>query len=171
MSNTPLDQSRSIAPASEKIAAVIDFVAAKQRRSTGEETTYYLTSSTGSERVELTPELFDILKSAAQALRHGQSVAIHRRDQQVTTQQAADLLGLSRPTVVKLIDDGVLSATVPGKQRRKLQLAEVLSYRDRLHEARSEFIADSADLYSEYSADDISGALAELRKSADAPAP
>lgn len=148
----------------EKAAAVHDFLAAKQRRTTGSDTKYYLTSSNGSDRVELTSGLFTILKSAAAALQRGQSVTIHRRDQQITTQQAADLLGVSRPTVVKLIDDGALSATVPGTQRRKLELAEVLRYRDELHGVRSAFIAESADAFDDYSTDEIRSVLADLRK-------
>lgn len=150
-----------------KLAAVLRLMAASPRGETDRETTYFLSSSTESERVELTPELFSILKSAAHALQRGQSIAIHRRDHQITTQQAADLLGVSRPTVVKLIDEGVLSATVPGAERRKLRLAEVLAYRDRLHEERSSFIAESASDYDHYSADDIQAALAELRRAAD----
>ena len=40
---------------------------------------------------------------------------------------AAEILGLSRPTVVRLIEDGELHAHVPGAIRRKLRLAECLS--------------------------------------------
>ena len=48
----------------------------------------------------------------------------------LTTQQVADLLGVSRPTVVRLIDDGELAAERIGN-RRKVLLKDALDYRDR----------------------------------------
>lgn len=66
-------------------------------------------------------------KQVVQALSHGQSISILTRDQEISTQQAAEILGLSRPTVVKLIDSGELTAHVPGAVRRKLRLADVLA--------------------------------------------
>src|SRR5699024_2975001 len=96
---------------------------------------------------------FEVLKAAASHLRAGRSVSLHAQDQEITTQQAADLLGLSRPTVVELVKQGVLSAQVPGKTRRKLKLAEVLEYKDRLREDRSEFIASSSQEFAEFAAD------------------
>ena len=47
----------------------------------------------------------------------------------LTTQQAADLLGVSRPTVVKLIEEGALPAETPGKRRRMVKLDDLLEYR------------------------------------------
>ncbi|MGJ3510129.1 excisionase family DNA-binding protein [Enemella sp. A6] len=108
------------------------------------EASYYLSGAYEGDRVELTEGLYNILKRAAEALRRGQSVNILAVDQEITTQQAAEILGVSRPTVVKLIDDGQLRATVPGTVRRKLRLRDVLKYRDELHERRSDFIAQSS---------------------------
>lgn len=163
MSHTALNQSDSSAPERKKLAAVVDFMAAKHRHTAGTQTTYFLSSSEGDERVELTPELYEVLRDAAHALQRGTSVTAHRSDREITTQQAADLLGISRPTVVRLIDDGSLAATVPGVRRRKLQLADVLRYRDQLREERNRFITESSLAYEDHSADDVHSALAEVR--------
>ena len=59
----------------------------------------------------------------------------------LTTGQAADLLGVSRPTVVSLVDAGKLPATLVGTHRR-LRLSEVLAYRERQAATRREALRD-----------------------------
>ena len=50
-------------------------------------------------------------------------------DAELTTQQAADLLGLSRTYVVRLIDQGSLPGHMAGSHRR-LRASDVLAYRE-----------------------------------------
>jgi excisionase family DNA binding protein len=59
----------------------------------------------------------------------------------LTTGQAADLLGVSRPTVVSLINAGKLPATLVGTHRR-LRLSDVLAHRERQAAARREALRD-----------------------------
>jgi excisionase family DNA binding protein len=101
-----------------------------------------------------------------QPLSHGQSISILTRDQEISTQQAAEILGLSRPTVVRLIEDGELHAHVPGAVRRKLRLADVLAYRQELHARRNRFITESSAEFEDFSDDEVAEALAEARRNA-----
>lgn len=68
----------------------------------------------------------------------------------LTTQEAADMLNVSRPTVVKLVNDGLLPAEVVGVSHRRLKLADVLAYRAERNAQReaalTELIAEAADL-------------------------
>jgi excisionase family DNA binding protein len=52
-----------------------------------------------------------------------------RTPREVSTQQAATVLNVSRPTVANLIDDGVLPSRKVGSHRR-ITLADLLAYRD-----------------------------------------
>lgn len=85
---------------------------------------------------------------AAEAVRHllaelaaGASVHVLADEAELTTQQAADLLGISRTYLVRLVDDGKIAAHLAGTHRR-LYAAEVLAYQAR----RAERLADVADV-------------------------
>jgi excisionase family DNA binding protein len=60
----------------------------------------------------------------------------------LTTQQAADMLGLHRTTVLRLIDEGLLEARRYGQERQRptIRIAEddVLRFIDRSTEASSD---------------------------------
>lgn len=163
------DEADVVTPQPQGIEAhcrVLDFVRAHtSRHGTAPAAQFFLSGSDVQDRVELTEELFLLLRQAAEALGSGRSVSLLARDQEITTQQAADLLGLSRPTVVKLIDDGELEAHVPGSVRRKLRLADVLNYRSRLHARRTDFIAESSREYGDtLTGVGVKALLAEARR-------
>lgn len=68
--------------------------------------------------------LIELLTAAAE----GDGATIVRSPRELTTQQAAKVLNVSRPTVVKLIDDGVLPARKVGSHRR-VPLTDLLAFR------------------------------------------
>ncbi len=74
------------------------------------------------------------------ALHAGKAVTIAPQTMKLTTQQAADLLGVSRPTVVRLITDGTLPAERIGN-RHRLLLDDVLAYREQRRNRQYEALA------------------------------
>ena len=64
-----------------------------------------------------------------EAVAEGDTATVVRTPREVSTQQAATVLNVSRPTVVKLIDDGLLPSRKVGSHRR-ITLADLLIYRD-----------------------------------------
>lgn len=148
----------------DELARVLSFIETHEaRHGASPEQAFFLSGAGEHDRVELTEQLHAILKQVVQALSHGQSISILTRDQEISTQQAAEILGLSRPTVVRLIDEGELSAHVPGAVRRKLRLADVLAYREELRTRRNQFITESSAEYDD-DADEVAALLAESRR-------
>ena len=84
------------------------------------------------ESVLLPEALVELLAAAAAGLADGCAVTLTRHEQTVTTQEAADLLGVSRPTLVRLLDAGVLPYDQPGRHRRLL-LRDVLAFQASRH--------------------------------------
>jgi excisionase family DNA binding protein len=73
---------------------------------------------------------FDGLIELLNATAEGDEATVVRSRREVTTQQAAKLLNVSRPTIVKLIDDGELPSRMVGSHRR-IPLADLLEFRDK----------------------------------------
>ncbi|WP_305787763.1 helix-turn-helix domain-containing protein [Symbioplanes lichenis] len=88
----------------------------------------------GSE-LELPDDLYDLLRDVVTALSHGVAVSIAPRNTMLTTQEAADLLNISRPTLVRLLTDGEIPHNLRGRHRRVL-LRDVLDYQDRIRDDR-----------------------------------
>lgn len=87
--------------------------------------------------VRLGPELSQILTRIVQALAAGGTVTIGAIPDVVTTTTAAEMLGVSRPTLMKHIQAGLLSAHKVGSHTR-LQSADVLAFRqERLQRQRT----------------------------------
>jgi excisionase family DNA binding protein len=74
-------------------------------------------------------------------LAQGHGVAIVRYGRELSTQQAADLLGVSRPFLTRMIDRGELPASKVGTHRR-VALDDVLRYREERGEKRRSILRD-----------------------------
>ena len=114
----------------ETVAKVYDFLAAHERAGhTAPDAPCFLSGPGPGDRVELPTELYHVLRQVVEALRSGLGVTIRPENATLTTQQAADLLGISRPTVIRLLEQGL----VPYEQvnsHRKIMLRDLLTYRD-----------------------------------------
>lgn len=84
------------------------------------------------EQIPLPMAAYQVLRKVVDAMERGASVSVEPIDRQLTTQQAANLLGISRNTLVRLLDDHELPFERLGDSRhRRLRLHDVLAYRER----------------------------------------
>jgi excisionase family DNA binding protein len=88
----------------------------------------------GSE-IDIPAELYALLRDVVDALSEGLAISIAPHNTMLTTQEAADLLNISRPTLVKLLTNGEIPHSTRGRHRRVL-LRDVLDYRERTRTQR-----------------------------------
>lgn len=93
-----------------------------------------LVSATG-EREETPDQLFDVLRRAARALSGGRGFTVMPTNTELTTQEAADFLGMSRPTLIKLLNRGEIAFDTVGRHRR-VRLDSLLHYQDEAESRR-----------------------------------
>lgn len=86
--------------------------------------------------IELPEELYEVLKDVAAVLSQGLAITVAPQHLVLTTSQAADLLGISRPTLVRLLEAGEIPFDKPGRHRR-VRLRDLLAYQARAHRARA----------------------------------
>lgn len=79
------------------------------------------------QRIELPESVIRVLRQAVRAMAQDRAVAVVPIHKQLTTQEAADLLLVSRPYLVKLLDEGEIPSTKTGTHRR-VRLEDLLAY-------------------------------------------
>lgn len=80
------------------------------------------------EAMEIPASAFHALQLVVQGMARGQTMTLVPHGKELTTQQAADLLHVSRPHLVKLLDDGTIDHYKVGTHRR-VRIEDVLAYR------------------------------------------
>ncbi|WP_409048977.1 helix-turn-helix domain-containing protein (plasmid) [Proteus mirabilis] len=78
-------------------------------------------------------------------LGQGNSVSITPIHAELTTQEAADILNMSRPTLVKLLNTEVIPYSRKGN-RRKVAYADIISYKNEIEQKRLDALSELSEL-------------------------
>lgn len=128
------DQDRKAAKAFDKLGKG-DQVEVRVRRKSGED-----------QVVRLPPKAAALIETALGHLLQGERVAVLAEDQEVSPNDASDILGISRPLVVHRMDVGDLPFRYIGKHRRaKLKDVLALKVRIEAQQAAMEALAEDAE--------------------------
>lgn len=99
--------------------------------------------------IELPADIHALLVCIVEILKAGNGVSVIPMHAELTTVEAAAILNVSRPFLIKQIDAGVLPHHMVGTHRR-LRLVDVLAHRDRVdaeaRDALAEMTAEAEDL-------------------------
>jgi excisionase family DNA binding protein len=139
-----------LAAPSEQQAQVIEFSRVLERMAhvpTGRMPRCQLVGPAG-ERIVLPDAIFSILERVTEVLARGDSIAVVAVGQELTTQQAADLLNVSRQYLVRLLDEGRIPFRKTG-QHRRVRIEDVVSFKERRDKERRAGIRDITRLSEE----------------------
>lgn len=114
-------------------------------------TKLYLTEpdKRGRTEVTLTPAMSSLLLEMLRHISAGDAVTLVPIHEMLTTQQAADLLNVSRPYLIGLLEKGEIDFSMTGRHRR-IRAVDVFDYRRKRDEMRAaaldELFEGDADL-------------------------
>ena len=86
-----------------------------------------LTLAASGEQVVVPRAVLDLLGGALANLAKGEGVTLVSANAELTTQQAAELLNVSRPFVIRLLDEGKIEYRLVGTHRR-IKTVSLLTY-------------------------------------------
>lgn len=97
-----------------------------------------LVGSNGEEY--LIPEsVYSVLRQVIHMMASGQTISLMPHDCEMTTQEAADVLKVSRPFLIKLVENGEIPYTKVGSHRR-IRLQDLMTYKEQRDLKRSKLL-------------------------------
>jgi len=89
----------------------------------------------------LSGPLFEVLERVAESLTRGEAVAVIPIHQQLTTNQAAELLNVSRQYLVRLLDEGKIPFDKTGTHRR-IRVGDLMEFKEQRDERRRQTLSE-----------------------------
>ncbi|MEN9548296.1 MAG: hypothetical protein RIR12_887 [Bacteroidota bacterium] len=116
----------------DALASVIEQLTSEQPEIEIEET---------SEKIKIPLSALKLLGDILKAMGQGKLISLVPISTEVTTQAAAEILGCSRPHLVKLLEEGKIPFVKVGKHRR-IKFDDIMKYRKQMKEQQRQNIID-----------------------------
>lgn len=94
-----------------------------------------------NERIKIPLSALRFLSEILKAMSQGKPFSLVPVATEVTTQKAAEILGCSRPHIVKLLEEGAIDYTKVGKHRR-VKFEDVMRYKKEMKKIQKQHIID-----------------------------
>jgi len=98
--------------------------------------------------VTLSPAISELLLELLRHIGKGDAVTLVPVSQELTTQQAADILNVSRPYLIKLLEEGQIAYSLTGRHRR-VKAEDLFAYKSKRDVQRSDALSELAALDAE----------------------
>ncbi len=100
-------------------------------------------------RIAIPESVFYVLARVAEVLARGDAVTVVPVEKEITTQQAADILNVSRQYLVRLLDEGKIPFTKTGTHRR-IRMEDALHFKLKRDTDREAALTELARLTEDY---------------------
>jgi len=132
----------SIIPSSQDIKAAKEL---REAFGEGDFSVSIVLSGNGKEkRILLTADEYPLLAGVVLQIAEGKSVVVLPLEEELSTQQAADLLNVSRPFLIKLLENNEIPFRTVGSWRR-VKVADLLAYKRKDEAKRDSALQELAD--------------------------
>ena len=139
---------RTYVPNPDQGATIADFVRVLEQAGMNTATGRPALVAANGERLDLPDTMYEVLRQVADALSSGMGVSVAPLNAMLTTQEAADYLGISRPTLVRILERGDLPMEKPGRHRY-VRLQDLVAYQNQRRQQRAaaldKMVADAED--------------------------
>lgn len=98
-----------------------------------------------NEKIKMPMYALKLLNDILKLMSEGKPISLIPVATEVTTQKAAEILGCSRPHLVKLLEDGIIAYNKVGKHRR-VRFEDIMNYKKKMKETQKKHIIDIMNL-------------------------
>jgi len=98
--------------------------------------------------IALTPSMAKVFLRVLQLMGSGTGFRVMPVSEELSTQQAADILNVSRPYLVKILEEGAIPFTNVGRHRR-IRMVDLIAYKSQRDQQRNEALVDMAEIDAE----------------------
>ena len=125
-------------------AEMLRQIVAAQIKQDGDTVINVATASGESQPITLSPALAQSFLEVLRLVSSGRGFQLIPLDSQLTTQQAADILNVSRPFLIKLLDREKIAFDLVGRHRR-IRASDLLAYKEQRDRDRANALDDLAE--------------------------